>query len=351
MKRYSGPFFTDEGFIQAQIEIEEGEVKEYKEGGDGGEDAIILPTFYNSHAHLGDSVVKEPPTGTIEEIVGPGGLKEKALSSSTEEEKSESIARYLTESISCGVRTLFDFREGGLEGLEPLKRALDSVDLEGFSPVIMSRPSKKEFDAWELNQILSIADGIGLSAYRDWDEAQIKKIADSVRGSGKPLAMHCSEDVREPVEEITDLGIHHLVHMIEATEEDLQICSDEDIPIVVCPRANMFFGKTPDISKMLDYDLTLSLGTDNAMISNPNLFRELETAYRTARLKGEISPEEILNMATWNPRRSLKTSSIKEEKDSLMILKYRNGDPAYNVVIDSSPQDIIEVVRWKNTKE
>lgn len=346
MESYNGPLLSEDGFVQAEIKVKEGEVKEYEDGGDGGKKAIIIPTFYDSHAHLGDSVVKEPPTGSIEEIVGPGGLKEKKLSSCSREELSKSIAAYLKDTLSYGANCIFDFREGGIEGLAPLKDALNFLEKEYLIPVIMARPSNRQFDAWELNNLLSRADGIGLSAYRDWNKEQLKKIADRVRGADKPLAMHCSEDAREPVEEILDLNIHHLIHMLEATGDDLQACADEDIPIVICPRTNMFFGKIPDIPKMLESGLTLSLGTDNAMISNSNIFREMETAYRVGRLKGNVSPEDILMMATWNPRESLMPSFGKDKKDFLMILEYRKGDPAYDVVVNSSPKDIIRYVEW-----
>jgi len=346
MKSYSGPFLSEDGFVQTEIRVEEGEVKELEEGGDGGKKAIMIPTFYDSHTHLADSVVKKPPAGSIEEIVGPGGLKEKKLSSSTGEELSRSITKYLKDALSYGVNCIFDFREGGIKGLEPLKKALDSLEKENFTPVIMARPANKEFDAWELNNLLSQVDGIGLSSYRDWEKEQIKKVADTVRGSGKPLAMHCSEDVREPIEDILDLNVHHLVHLLEATEDDLHACAEEEVPVVICPRANMFFGKIPDIPKMMECDLTLSLGTDNAMITDSNIFREMETAYRVGRLKGEVPPEDILMMATWNPRKSLKPSFDESEEDFLMILDHKEGDPAYNVVTRSTPGDIIGYVKW-----
>ncbi|MFP3872605.1 MAG: amidohydrolase family protein [Candidatus Natronoplasma sp.] len=345
MKRYNGPYLTKEGFIQAEFLVEENEVKEYESGGDGGEDAIIIPAFYNSHTHVGDSVVKEAPTGTIEEIVGPGGMKEESLSTSSKEEMISFISSYLKMASSLGVRYLFDFREGGMKGLEVLRRAMERVQKDIY-PIMMCRPRKREYDEEELKELLSQADGMGLSAHRDWDETQIGMVAETAKKMSKPLAMHCSEDVREPLEKVLGLGVHHLVHMVEATEEDLELCAEEEVPVVICPRANMFFGKMPDIPKMLECGVTLSLGTDNAMISSPNMFREMETAYRIGMLQGEVSPEEILMMATWNPRRSLSERCVKDEKDSLLILKHREGDPAYNLVKNAAPKDVIEVVDW-----
>ncbi len=347
MKTYSGPFLAEEGFIQAEIKIVDGEIQNFERGGEGGEESIIIPTFYNSHTHLADSVVKEAPTGTIEEIVGPGGLKEDKLSSSTEKELVDSMRTYLEEMARKGVKNFIDFREEGVEGLKLLKRSIDSME-EEVIPNIMARPKERKYDSWELNKLLSMADGIGLSAYRDWDVTQISKVADAVRSEGKPLALHCSEDVREPIEKVLSLNVHHLVHMIEAEDEDLEKCAEEDVPVVLCPRSNMFFGKIPDIPKMLEHGLTLSLGTDNAMITNGDMFREMETAYRVSMMKGQVSPLDILMMTTWNPRKTLDHSSFGKSVDHYLILEYREGDPAYNIVINSFSEDIKQTVKWKN---
>jgi len=165
--------------------------------------------------------------------------------------------------------------------------------------------------------------------------------------------MHCSEFEREPIEEVLSLGVHHLVHMIEATHDDLLACAIEDVPIVVCPRSNMFFGKIPDIPKMLDIEVKTCLGTDNAMLSSPNMFREMEVAYRCAKMKGKVDPLQILMMATWNPRKDLNLGYHNSQKESngdaretYVILEAAGGKPAYDVVTKLGPRDIIEIVEW-----
>ncbi len=349
MDVYSGPFLTEDGFINTQVEVEKDEVRCFQEGGDEGKKAIMIPAFFNAHAHIGDSVVKKPPTGSLEDIVGPEGKKHKILAEKSIEEKVKAMKNFLEEMHSYGIRYFIDFREKGIKGLRCIKKALDAVEVE-ISPIIMSRPKKRKYDSWELNQILSMADGIGLSAHRDWDEIQISKIASTTKSQNKPFALHCSENVREPIEEILELDVHHLVHMVEANSSDMEMCADEKIPVVICPRSNMFFGKIPDIPRMIETGLSLSLGTDNAMISNGNMFREMETAYRLARINGEVDPLEILMMCTWNPRNDLIIDPNNYEEDHLLILEYKDGDPASKVVLDHSPKDIIKVVRWKDGK-
>jgi len=347
MRTFSGPFLTDNGFVQAKIDVEGGEIRNFTEGEEDGKDAIIIPAFCDSHTHIADYVVDEPPTGSIEEIVGPGGLKEKELSSASEHALISSMRSFIKEMISYGVSHFLDFREEGIEGIRTLKKAIDPWSDE-IHPMIMGRPKERKYDDQELDQILKMSDGIGLSAYRDWDESHLKKVCEKVRDDNKPLALHCSEDVREHIEKVLDLDVHHLVHMIETKRSDLERCAEENVPIVICPRSNMFFGKMPDIPSMIDSGITLSLGTDNAMLTNGNMFREMETAYRIGRMKGEISPLEILMMSTWNPRKTLLPDSLKNKRDKFNILKYREGDPAYNIVINSSPKDIIETVWWKD---
>ena len=343
METYSGPLLTRDGFIQAEIEIEDNEIKNIEEGGDEGKNAIIIPSFFDSHTHLADSVVKEPPVGTIEEIVGPGGLKEKKLSQASEDQLVNSMRRYIKEMFSFGVTNFIDFREGGIKGIRSLQRAVEGLD-EEIKPSMMGRPEERRFYENEITRLLSMSDGIGLSAYRDWDESELLRLVEEIRSQGKPLAMHCSEDVKEPVEKVLDLDVHHLVHMIEADRYDLEKCAEEDVPIVICPRSNMFFGKMPDIPKMVDSGVTISLGTDNAMITNSNIFREMETAYRISRMKGGLPPIDILMMSTYNPRETLKLNPFHEDIEKYLVLEYREGDPAFNVVVNSTPSDIIKRV-------
>ncbi len=347
MKSYSGPLLTKEGFVQSQIGIQDSKVVEFEEGGDEGEEAIIIPTFVDAHTHSGDSFIRCAPEGTIEEVVGPGGIKHRALNDADESVVIEGMRSFFTEAKKNGIYDVIEFREGGIEGISNLKRATEDID-KNFNIQIFGRPSQRKYDKDELKHLLSLSDGIGLSAYRDWDKEEFFKIADEVDRQGIPFALHCSEDVREPLEDILDFDIHHLVHMIEASREDLRVCASENIPIVICPRSNMQFGKVPNIPFMVSNDVTLSLGTDNAMLAGPDMFKEMEFAYRISRLRGAVTAEDILMMATWNPRESLypslKFGKTNRKEDTYMVLDKKDYEPAYEVVTRSSSRDIKDVV-------
>ncbi|MFO8110401.1 MAG: amidohydrolase family protein [Thermoplasmata archaeon] len=358
MRTYSGPFLTEKGFVQAQVNVEEALDKEictivdYEEGGDEGTPSLIIPTPYNAHTHMGDSVVKEVPSGTLEEIVGPGGFKHRALERASKDDIIKSIRGYLQDAVGIGIRDIMEFREGGSQGIEMIRKAVEGMD-DKPRLRIMSRPRSNTFDPEELHALLTNSQGIGLSAYRDWDESILIRIAEYVSEAGKPLALHCSEAVREPIDKVMELGVHHLVHMVEATDDDLTICAQEGIPIVICPRSNMYFGKIPDIPKMLRVGVTLCIGTDNAMISSPNIFREMDVAFRLSRLKGEVEPLQILLASTWNPRKALNLPgcighSYPEDnsKELYMILNQTMDNPAYEVVTKKGPKDVMEIVEW-----
>lgn len=361
MRTYSGSFLTRDGFIQAEITVEggtqqgevwgekkKGQIVDFEEGGDSGEEAIIIPTPYDAHIHSGDSVVKTAPEGTLPDVVGPGGFKHKMLSEATDDEIVNAMNSYFKELIRNGVRDFIEFREGGIEGLQLMKEALEDLE-EHIRFRVMSRPSKKRFDEWELNKILSLSDGIGISSYRDWNETQLLRIASATKEMKKPFAMHCSEYEREPIDKILDMGVHHLVHMVEADMDDLIACAIENVPIVICPRSNMYFGKIPDIPTMLESDLTLALGTDNSMLAAPDMFREMEFAFRAARMRGGVDPLEILKMATLNPRKALNHPSdiqAHQDVDNYVIMEPCEGDPSYELVTRSSAKEIIDIVEW-----
>jgi len=349
MKSYSGPVFLKEGFVQGRIDIEEGNVIEFEEGGDKGEESLIIPSLVNAHTHSGDAFVEKAPEGTIEEVVGPGGFKHKALEESTDEIIIQGIRRFFTELKNNGVTKSIEFREGGIKGIRLLNKAVKRLEND-IKITIFGRPAKRTYNEQEINKLTSIADGIGLSSYRDWDKIQFHNIAEAARRSNTPLALHCSEDVKEPLDRILDFDIHHLIHMLEADEDDLFACSSEDIPIVICPRSNMQFGKIPNIPLMIKNDVKLSLGTDNAMLVSPNMFREMEVAYRVGKIKGGVKAKDILKMSTWNPRESLyhtlDVDGSKSDKDTFLVLERKGGEPAHEVVTKTSIKNIKRIVMW-----
>lgn len=344
MEYVSGWIFQGDKFIEGHLGFEEGLVKEVGEGHRSGSVAkgIVVPTFVNAHTHIGDSVVQDEVAGGIAELVGPpDGLKHRVLRKTPPGELVAGMRRAAGNMFHAGIEHFCDFREGGIAGVHLLKKALENSPLRAW---IFGRPQGMEYTEDELTSLLEIVDGIGLSCVSDWGE-DITMISRHAQDSGKRFALHASERVREDIDSVLKLKPEFLIHMNEATNDDLALCAQEDIPIVVTPRAEMFFDRTPDIPRMLAAGVTVALGTDNAMLNTPHsILREMEFAYTVSKPKGDISSMDILNMAIVNPRKVLNVEYdmclTSGTTANFVVFELSAKNPAYTVVKEATLRDI-----------
>ena len=324
MPRVSGWYYDGLGFKAGTVGWEDGVIVEARSGRarDALAEGLVIPGLWNAHTHLGDAVVTQELQGTIEDLVAPpDGLKHRVLAKATDEAVIAAMRRAMATMLRTGTTGFSDFREGGLRGLKQLYAALTVLPLEG---VTLGRPVGLRYDPREVSALIRASDGIAVSSYIDWPAADLAKIAADVRRAKKVFAIHCSERVREDIDAVLDLKPSFLVHMIQATDPDLERVADSGVPIVVCPRSNAFFGLTPDIPRMLAARVELRLGTDNAMINVPSVLREMDFAYRVARMKGGIPAREVFEMA-------LRGRRLKDPKAACAV---RVGEPADLVVLD-----------------
>jgi cytosine/adenosine deaminase-related metal-dependent hydrolase len=149
--------------------------------------------------------------------------------------------------------------------------------------------------------LLQSSQGIGLSSISDWEPAEIEKIAAHVRRKRKIFALHGSEAHRENIDVLLDLHPRFLVHMIAASQADLERVKDADIPVVICPRSYRFFQLKTNYDVSKQTGVTLLLGTDNGMINSPDVGEDV----RLLRHSGLFSDEELLSMVTYSPRKAL----------------------------------------------
>lgn len=297
MRRVAGRLYTPEGFQEATVSFGGGRVEEVRPGvgGEGATQGLILPAFVNAHTHVGDAVVEEEPVGTLEEIVAPpDGLKFRRLREATEEALQGAMRRALWEMARTGTAALCDFREGGVAGAQALQRTLGATPLEG---TVLARPGGLVYEAEEVERLLQEADGVAVSGVAEWDAGALEELARHVHRRGRTFALHASEARREDLDAILDLRPDFLVHMTAASPQDWERCAQEGLPVVVCPRSQLLFGRVPDLPGMAKAGLRLALGTDNVMVARPSMLREMETAYRVARLRGRIPPADVLRMA------------------------------------------------------
>ena len=295
---------------------------------------IVLPASVNGHSHLGDSLWgREPPRLPFQEVVAPPmGLKHRLLAESPEAEKREAVHAALVSMRALGTLVSIDFREEGLDGVRLLRQAARGT---GVEPWILGRPTDS-LDRSEIRAVLSEADGLGLSALRDLPLGAPELARQEVRRAGKWLALHASESVWEPIDPVLDLHPNLLVHLCQATTEDLDAVREAKVPVAVCPRSNALYQRFPPIAELERRHVPMLLGTDNGMFQAPDLFREMEFAYLSCRARGEgVEPRTLVEAAFVNPWTALgrPTEARLEAGGSAraLVLRLPTEDPYYQV--------------------
>ena len=226
---------------------------------------LELPPLIDAHTHCADAGVHPPQGMSLWELVAPpDGLKHRYLRDTPRETLVRDMAEFSERARSNGIAGFVDFREGGPDGCRMLREASPHA-------FILGRPVSPSFNSMEMDELLSVADGLGLPSISDMGEAYIEKCAEAAHAAGKPFAIHVSERVREDIETILGLDPAFVVHMVQSTDADLRACADAGVPVVVCPRSNRYFGMEPPVVRMLDAGVAVSIGTDNAMLCSPDL--------------------------------------------------------------------------------
>jgi cytosine/adenosine deaminase-related metal-dependent hydrolase len=262
----------------------------------------IIPSLVNAHTHLGDSFITKVPAGSISETVGPGGFKEKALSGATSQEITRGMSWAQEVMLSTGTTCFVDFRESGMKGVKLLR----NTEQKNLRQVILGRPSGDD----RAGEVLSVSEGIALSSLNDLPLSFILETKNAVKKQGKIFAMHFSENVRESIENLAQVAPDFIVHGIETSESELEQLAEMKIPVVITPHSNVFYGKRPDYSRFARKGIATMLGTDNGMITSPNLLAEMSFLYHYQRQIDSLEPSYILNMATEVPRQFFRSLGI-----------------------------------------
>lgn len=259
---------TDGNLKKGVLTIEDGN-KVYFDEKEVHSDYIACSSFFNSHVHLGDSHLKDPPYMSLDELVGPGGYKFQHLDTNNDPLV---ITSSIETSLASGTSAMADFREGGIKGLQILKEAdKDRLCCPLARPSTVEEGEKLAADDYVL--------GFGLSSVRDHEENYIEQIRKLARSKNKMFAIHAGERDSQDVEKAIDLEPDVLVHMNMATKSQLKNAMDKGIPIVSCIRSNSFFGllNLENYRMLLDYQNWL-IGTDNVMLASPSVLDEMSFA-------------------------------------------------------------------------
>lgn len=339
--------------VKGYIAIEEGKIKEIGEGRCPYRRAIdlkrglVVPSFTNAHVHLGDAVAQD--YGIYESLVkrvGPGGLKFR-VHERDEEELRRGIRDALEEMLIRGTTAFCDFREGGVAGVKLLRSAL----IRGQDAVILGRPAKDLGIEAEVERLLGVCDGVGISAVADCSWEELEKISRAVRKEKKLLGIHVAE-ADDDVEMALRLRPSFVVHATNMSEESRELLLGAEVPVVLCPRANAVLGAgIPDLRLM--EETLVALGTDNVMINSPSMLREMEFAFKVARGMSKdpsFDAAEVLRAATVNGRKilGLDVNSLEEGKTAdLLIMGKRKYiyDPVVAIIHRYEAGDVRGVVK------
>ncbi|MCE5299186.1 MAG: amidohydrolase [Methanoregulaceae archaeon] len=259
----------------------------------------ICPALFNAHTHLGDSVAMDIRVeGSLENLVTPpDGLKHRILSKTPSHELIQAMRATLCFMETGGTAGCADFREGGPAGVRALRSAARGVLCR---PLIFGR------EGGEL-----IGDGIGISSARD--VPGLEQVISRSRNKKRLIAFHAGERDRFDVDHALSFEPDLLVHCTYATRSQLRRCAEMEVPIAVCARSNWTLGVTdsarrPPLAEMLDTGCRIFLGTDNCMVIQPDLWREMSfvsTVYR-------IPPARIYRAAVEGSLLTGNTSFISE---------------------------------------
>jgi cytosine/adenosine deaminase-related metal-dependent hydrolase len=373
-----GPSLTP--VYDAQIEWDDGKITRIKGKTDGGPlRFVVLPSFVNSHTHLGDSIAKEASSGmTLEEAVDPvTGIKTKILEKADRRETVSAIRKSLLNALASGTGSIVDFREGGEEGIKALREAArDSrVEIQVFGRLshppeparVKSQSDFTESEIEELYRVCSVSDGFGISGANEYSDRMLRRIRQVAEECGKKVAVHALESRKTRLRSIAAFGRDELVritselrpnlviHLTDASRSEIQLLSSLGAGIVMCPRSNAYLGNgLPPLGVGLAFGA--GLGTDNLMVNSADMFREMEFSYKSALAFSSdpksLSPRDVLLGATVNGSRIFGREGIQVgEPASFVVLDLEKSDclPALNVhatiVNRCSQENVVCVLR------
>jgi cytosine/adenosine deaminase-related metal-dependent hydrolase len=324
---------------QGYIEIENGKIRSTAAGSYKGfgkkldaKGFMVIPGFINAHTHIADSIGKDIAAGQrLDARVHPVfGAKKKILQKSLPEHLKSFIRNSAILMMKKGIVAFADFREDGLEGIRLLKDAVDDLPIKCITlgrinyysnPTdAAGLPSEKGEQA---KQVLERSDGFGISGANENTDAALMQYR-QLAGKKKLIAIHAAESKetvqfakvhtgRSEVDRIMEyLKPDFVVHMTNATENEMSLSAKSGTGIVICPRANGVLGAgIPKVAQMLRQGCLVAIGTDNVMLNSPDILRELDYTWKASRAtEGEmLKAQELLKMATINAAQILRLNT------------------------------------------
>jgi len=301
------------------------------------EGLLMIPGLINAHTHIADSIAKDIAADrSFNERIHPVyGIKRSILNKSKQKHLSTYMQAAALSMVKKGITTFADFREGAIDGITLLKNALNDVEIRclGLGRVeyyFDTDSAKNNVDFPEdvkktAESVLRACDGFGISGANEYSKNALEYFAKTARSHNKLLGIHAAEALESCKYSMENFGssevgriVTHMmpdfvVHMTNASDDDIKLVASKNIGIVVCPRANGVLGVgVPRIASMLKHNCTVAIGTDNVMLNSPDLFRELDYIWKVCRAVEHefVSARELLKMVTVNAAKILKLDKL-----------------------------------------
>ena len=349
---------------------------------------LVMPGLINCHTHIGDTVVKElgyAVPADVNLLWQPDGLRHVRMASLGRAERVSGIRRALQRALATGTVALADFREGGVEGVAELREAAAGLPIRALAfarhtrfPLHDEQALSQNADGLSPAQLaevdagLDVAEGFSPLWANDTTDLGLAQIAARVRERGKLLATHAGETGeyrrisrartgKGDVERIVEFLVpDFVVHMTSATDDELDLAAASGLPLVMCARTQAALGYgIPPFVKAVQRGAVVGLGTDNAMISSPDLLAELEFMSRSLRSAmhdpAAVQARALLRAVTIDAARILKLDetlgSIAVGKSaSVLVIDMESDnlvgsvDPIASIVDRASPTDLKAVL-------
>jgi cytosine/adenosine deaminase-related metal-dependent hydrolase len=263
------------------------------------EEKILLPSFINSHTHIGDyGGLDMAWNHSLDDAVGKNGIKYQFMKKSNIQEILQDGLKLLQ---SLGVFGFVDFREEGINGARILNSTIRNQS--HLEVKIMARPESHDEDGIknEIFKLVSEGYDIGLNRAFDFTDKTLDNIREISANNNSIVGIHLGEDKfldkkseskygqSEYDRTIKILKPNFIVHGTNLNKSQWNRLPKEILP-VLCPRSNFYFntGISP-IKFCLNNKIDIALGTDNFMAIHPSLIEELQYAFVINRLSNEYN--------------------------------------------------------------
>ena len=298
-----------------------------------GKDKLLLPAFYNAHAHTPMTILR----GYGENMALSDWLTKKIFpfeAKLTPEIVHNSALLGIAEMFRGGVVSATDmyffgeaimkaFAESGAK----LNLSLGTVcfDERGFYELPDYQENEYLFRAWH-----GAADGrllVDMSIHGEYTSSPkvVREVASYAKERNCRMQLHLSETKKEheecigrhgktPARYFYDLGLFDVpttaAHCVWLSEEDMALLAEKDVTVATCPVSNMKLASgIADLPAMMRKKLKIALGTDGASSNNSlSMFDDMKSLALVQRVgsgaPAALDPKEVLSFATVNGARS-----------------------------------------------